>query len=132
MSTPTSPLAQAAEEALDRGFSSAEGPFGNAGGDILTPFRSGQSAARTWLNLLSGFLLAVAVLLVVLVLMFMGNPIVVTTLAAALGFDVLAAVNLVRKNAKDLHYFDLVATVLEDMPPEHQKDLLIALRNESA
>lgn len=132
MSTTNSLLAQAAEEALNTGFSTAEGPLGDAGGNILTPFRSGQSAARTWLNLLSGLLLAVAVLLVVLVLVFMGNPAVVTALTAALGIDVLAAVNLVRKNSKDLYYFDLVAKVLEDMPPEHQKDLLIALRKESA
>ena len=71
-------------------------------------------------------------MLIALAIIFIENPTAVTALAGALGIDVLAAINLVRKNAKDLYRFDMLEELLPKLPPEHQKELLLQLSKETA
>ncbi|WP_299960948.1 hypothetical protein [uncultured Roseobacter sp.] len=117
-------LGRAAETAL-RGLKTND--LGGERTDFLAPFKTGRASARLWLNVVSLILVVIAVFLVVLVFVYRTDPTALTAFSTLLGLDVAAAVTLIRKNARDLAEMDLAADLLQGLPNEHRKDLLLAI-----
>ncbi|WP_298854710.1 hypothetical protein [uncultured Ruegeria sp.] len=118
------PIGRAAQKALD-GLKTND--MGGDRANLLAPFETGRAAARLWLNTVSFILVGVAVSLVILVIIYRSDPTALAAFSTLLGLDVAAAVALIRKNARDLAEMDLAQDLLQGLPNEHRKDLLLAI-----